>query len=130
MPTSDQRQRSREAGMGRFRDRGMVTAELAVSILAALALLSLLSWGIGLIVLQLRCGDTAAEVARQAARGDEAGIARAKRDAPDGSVIMIDKSGDTTIVTVRLEARPMSALVPAVPLTASAEVVTEPGESG
>ncbi|MFC7623247.1 TadE family type IV pilus minor pilin [Microlunatus sp. GCM10028923] len=108
----------------------MVTAELAVSILAALALLSLLSWGIGLIVLQLQCGDTAAEVARQAARGDETGIARAKQDAPDDAVIMIDRSGNTTIVTVRLEARPLSALVPAVPLTASAEVVTEPGESG
>ena len=130
MSTSDQRQRSGDAGMSRIRDRGMVTAELAVSILAALALLSLLSWGIGLIVLQLQCGDTAAEVARQAARGDEAGITRAKRDAPDGSVIMIDTSGNTTIVTVRLQARPLSMLVPAVPLTASAEVVPEPGETG
>ncbi len=116
--------------MGRSGDRGMVTAELAVSILAALALLIMLSWGIVLIMLQLQCADTAAEVARQAARGDEAGVDRAKRDAPEGSVITIDQAGGTTTVQVRFTAQSLTKLMPAVPLTASAKVVTEPGESG
>ncbi len=108
----------------------MVTAELAVSILAALALLIMLGWGIMLIMLQLQCADTAAEVARQAARGDEAGVGRAKRDAPDGSMITVEQRGGSTVVRVRLTVQPFSQLVPPVPLTASAEVVTEPGEGG
>lgn len=116
--------------MGRSGDRGMVTAELAVSILAALALLIMLCWGIALIMLQLQCADTAAEVARQAARGDEAGVARAKRDAPEGAVITTDQADGVTVVRVRLTAQPLSRLMPAVPLTASAEVITEPGEAG
>ena len=107
----------------------MVTAELAVSILAALALLIMLCWGIALIMLQLQCSDTAAEVARQAARGDEDGVGRAKRDAPEGSVITIEQSAGNTVVRVRLTAQPLTRLMPAVPLTASAEVVTEPGEN-
>jgi hypothetical protein len=49
--------------------RGMVTAELAVTTLAAFALLTTMCWGIYLVVTQLRCVDTAAAIARQAARG-------------------------------------------------------------
>ena len=56
--------------------RGMVTAELSVSILTALALLTMMCWAIYLVVLQLRCIDTASEVARQAARGDRAAVHR------------------------------------------------------
>lgn len=108
----------------------MVTAELAVAILAALTLMIMLSTGIVVIMLQLRCVDTAAEVARQAARGDSAGVSRAKEDAPDGAVITIERDGGTTVVEVRLDARPLSQLLPAIPLRASAEVITEPGESG
>ena len=50
--------------------RGMVTAELAVTTLAAFTLLIIMCWGIFLVVMQLRCIDTAAAVARQTARGD------------------------------------------------------------
>jgi len=105
----------------------MVTAELAVAILAALALMIMLCWGIVLVMLQVQCFDTAAEVARQAARGDRAGVARAQRDAPDGAVITVDDADGVTRVRVRLEARPVSGHLPAVTLQASAQVVTEPG---
>ena len=40
--------------------RGMVTAELAVTTLAAFALLTTMCWGIYLVVTQLRCVDAAA----------------------------------------------------------------------
>ena len=59
----------------------MVTVELAVATLAALALLLMMLWGIYLVVMQLRCVDTAAAVARQEARGDDAGVRLAKSDA-------------------------------------------------
>ena len=78
----------RDVLFARRRDgRGMVTAELAVSILAALAVLTMLCWGIYLILMQMRIIDTAGEVARQAARGDKAGVARAEDDAPRGAVV-------------------------------------------
>ena len=43
----------------------MVTAELAVTTLSAFTLLVMMCWGISLVILQLRCIDTAAAVARQ-----------------------------------------------------------------
>ena len=51
------------SGTRRARDRGMVTAELAVATLAAMTLMVMLCWGIYLIVMQLRCEDVAAAVA-------------------------------------------------------------------
>ena len=63
----------------------MVTAELAVTTLAAFALLTTMCWGIYLVVTQLRCVDAAAAIARQAARGDTVAVDKAKAAAPSGS---------------------------------------------
>lgn len=106
----------------------MVTAELAVATLAAGAVMLLLCWGIYLMVLQVRCIDTAAEVARQAARGDRAAVATAEREAPVGAAIRIQRSPALVRVEVRVVARPLVAGLASVPLTARAEVVPEPGE--
>ncbi|MET1004757.1 MAG: TadE family type IV pilus minor pilin [Propionibacteriaceae bacterium] len=108
----------------------MVTAELAVATLTALAVLTMLSWGIFLIVMQMRCIDTAGEVARQAARGDKAGVARAKREAPRGAVVTVKTGAQVTSVDVRLTARPFTTWLVSVPLSADAEVVSEPGVGG
>jgi len=104
----------------------MVTAELAVATLAAMAMLLLLSWGIYLMVLQVRCIDTAAEVARQAARDDDAAVSRAKREAPAGAQVHIARSEGLVTVKVDLVARPLARNLVAVPLHAKAEVVPEP----
>jgi hypothetical protein len=104
----------------------MVTAELAVATLAALAMLLLLSWGIYLMVLQIRCVDTAAEVARQAARDDDAAVRRAERDAPAGARVHVARSEGLVRVRVSLTARPLATNLVAVPLQAEAEVVPEP----
>jgi len=104
----------------------MVTAELAVSILAALAVLTMLSWGVYLIVMQMRIIDTAGEVARQAARGDKVGVARAEQDAPRGAVVRVSASASVTKVQVHLTARPFADWLVSVPLHADAEVVPEP----
>jgi hypothetical protein len=105
----------------------MVTAELAVALLAVLSLLIPLCWGIFVLVLQARCVGTAAEVARQAARADDAALQRARDAAPEGAVVTVSRSGEVTTVHVRLDARPPLRGLPAVPLQASAAVVTEPG---
>lgn len=104
----------------------MVTAELAVATLAALALLLMLCWGIYLVMMQLRCIDTAAEVARQAARGDQAAVRSAKRDAPTGARIAVTRTERIVRVSVRLDAQPLADWLVSVPLEANAEVVPEP----
>ena len=104
----------------------MVTAELAVTTLAAFALLIAMCWGIYLIVTQVRLGDTAAAVARQAARDDRAATAKAKAAAPPGSVVTVEQRSELVTVTVRVIARPLAKWLVAVPLTARAEVVPEP----
>lgn len=116
------------SGRGSRRDtRGMVTAELAVAILAALSLFVLLCWGLVLLATQLRCVDTAAAVARQEARGDRAAVAQARADAPRGAVIGVERRSGEVTVTVSVRARPFSRGLPAVRLRAEASVVPEPG---
>jgi len=112
----------------RAQDRGMVTAELAVATLAALVIMLLLSWGIYLMVVQVRCIDTAGEVARQAARGDDAAVARARREAPAGARVQISRGEGLVRVKVNVVARPLTTRLVGVPLQARAEVVPEPEE--
>ncbi len=111
---------------GGSKERGMVTAELAVTTLAAFAVLTMMCWGIYLVVTQLRCVDAAAAVARQAARADAAAVAKAKAGAPTGAAIMIDKRPNLVTVTVRVRARPLGRWMAAVPLEARAQVIPEP----
>jgi hypothetical protein len=111
---------------GGSKEGGMVTAELAVTTLAAFAVLTMMCWGIYLVVTQLRCVDAAAAVARQAARADAAAVAKAKAGAPTGAAIMIDKRPNLVTVTVRVRARPLGRWMAAVPLEARAQVIPEP----
>jgi hypothetical protein len=104
----------------------MVTAELAVTTLTAFTLLVMMCWAISLVVVQLRCVDTAAAVARQAARGDAAGVARATANGPRGAKVMVQRQAGLVTVTVRVTARPLADWLVTVPLQARAEVVPEP----
>ena len=108
----------------------MVTAELAVTILTAFTLLVTMCWGISLVILQLRCIDTAAAVARQTARGDEAGVVHARSQAPDGAKVTVQQRASLVTVTVRVTARPLTDWLVAVPLHARASVVREPETTG
>lgn len=110
--------------------RGMVTAELAVSTLAVLALLTMLCWAIYLVVLQVRCVGTAGEVARQAARGDQAAVRRAEQNAPAGAQVAVTSRRGTTRAVVTVNARPLARWLVVVPLRAEAEVATEPAANG
>lgn len=116
-----------KAPMIKARDgRGMVTAELAVTTLAAFAVLTMMCWGIYLVVTQLRCVDAAAAVARQAARADDAAVAKAKAAAPSGATITIEKRPSLVTVVVRVRARPLGRWLVAVPLEARVQAVPEP----
>jgi hypothetical protein len=108
----------------------MVTAELAVAILAALSVFVLLCWGILLVVMQLRCVDTAAAVARQEARGDREAATLARSQAPAGASVRVRRRPGRVEVTVTLTVRPFARGLAAVPLQAEAAVVPEPLAGG
>ena len=117
----------KESGTRRARDRGMVTAELAVATLAALVIMLLLSWGIYLMVVQVRCIDTAAEVAGRP-RGVTTRPSLGRREAPAGARVQIARSEGLVRVNVSVVARPLAKRLVGVPLQARAEVVPEPEE--
>lgn len=106
--------------------RGMVTVELALSLIG-LMLASLIGmWFVWVLGQQVRCVDTAREVARQLARGDDEAAHRAAQSGPQGIAVTSERRDGDAVVTVRLQARPFERLPP-VPLSATAQVALEPG---
>ena len=96
------------------RDRGMVTAELAVTLPAVVLVLGLCLAGISAGIDQIRCVDAARLGARAAARGDSLGSVRAAAvaAAPAEAVVSIGPGpggagggGGSGVVTVVVEAR-------------------------
>lgn len=91
------------------RDRGMVTAELAVTLPAVVLVLGVCLAGISAGIDQIRCVDAARLGARSVARGDSevASRAAALSAAPAGAVVAIESRGGgrTGVVTVVVEAR-------------------------
>ena len=108
-------------------DRGMVTAELAMGSLFVAAFVGMVAWVITLLMTWTVCQNTAAEVARQEARGDTQASAEAQRGKPSGAVVSISRRDGTVRVDVDLRAQPWASWLPPVPLSASAEVVAEKG---
>jgi hypothetical protein len=96
------------------RDRGMVTAELAVSLLSLLLVTAVLLWAVGVAGLRLRCSEAARAGARAAARGDSAAeIERAARLVLPGAVVRVTSGAGELSVEVAVSAAPP---VPAVHL--------------
>lgn len=109
-------------------ERGMVTAELAAGTLAVVMVTVLLAWCLHLVTRQLLLEDTAAEVARQAARGDRAAVATARADAPPRTLVTVREEAGAILVRAE-QAGGGPGSLPGVVLTAEARVLTEPGAS-
>jgi hypothetical protein len=103
----------------------MTTVELAFASLVTVVVTHLMVAVIAVIVAWTTCHDTAAEVARQASRHDQAAVNRAIGDRPTGSEVSISRPGDSVVVTVTLLARPWGHVLPGVPLQARATVLNE-----
>lgn len=86
-------------------ERGMVTVELAVSILSAALIASCLCWVIGVVGAQMRCQDSAVAIARQLARGDEVAAERARASVPPGSEVLTSVDDGVVQVSVTDELR-------------------------
>lgn len=107
-------------------EAGMATVELAVATLGIGVLTVVAALLISVGLLQVRLYETAAEVARQEARGDAAAVARSMADRPVGAQVSVTRGSMVTVV-VRLDARPWGSWLPAAPLSASASVLAEEG---
>lgn len=105
-------------------ERGMVTAELAVGILAACLIAISLAWCVSLMGVQIRCSDSAAAIARQYARGDSAAAQAASSNAPEGAEVTV--SNDGQLIEVSVTAERSFAGYPVV-ITGEARIIPEPG---
>jgi hypothetical protein len=116
----------------RVRERGMVTAEIAVS-LSGLAIIMLgLVWVFGVVSAQIRCVDAARDTARALARGESVDDARAEgeRTAPPGARFAVRVSEGSATVKVSVRVRPtvpVLSRLSGVLVSGRAVVSTEPG---
>ena len=83
----------------------MVTFELAVGVLSAAVVATIMCWLISLVGLQTACGDVAAQVARQLARGDDSAAEAVIRGAPRGARVTTTERAGQVQVRVDLDAR-------------------------
>lgn len=90
---------------GRRRDRGAVTAELALALPLLIAVTVGLVWLLSVGAAQIRTIDAARETARAAARGDDKGaaVARGERVAPPGAEVSVGRSEGRVVAHVRAE---------------------------
>lgn len=112
-------------------DRGMATAELVV-VLPAIVLALLVGVGaVSATTMRMRCADAAAVAARLAARGESTQlvVAAARRVAPAGAQVRLDRSSTTVHVTVSMAAQilPVAGLLPHFELTGAFTEPLEPG---
>lgn len=110
-----------------MQQRGMVTVELAFAMLGAAGVAVVISWLVTVLGLLIQCQDTAAEVARQEARGDTVAADRARQDRPRDADVTVRRADRAVTVVVALHARPWATWLPAVPLTVQATVLAEEG---
>lgn len=110
----------------RRNDRGSVTVEMAVGMIAVVLVLLTALTGVSAAVTHLECVDAARQAARAAARG-EAGEVVGKRAAPAGATVVVTTDGDLVRATVRSRTRPLGGLVPRLTLSATAVAQREPG---
>jgi Flp pilus assembly protein TadG len=109
----------------RLDDRGSVTVEAALVLIAFALFLGLALASVAATIDQLRCVDAAREAARLAARHEpDLALDAATRIAPPDAQITIDTEGEH--VTVTIDAMPASGLLPFVALHAVAVGVLEP----
>ncbi|WCC80965.1 TadE family type IV pilus minor pilin [Cutibacterium equinum] len=105
----------------------MVTVEMAVSLITAALIVVTSCWVVGLVVVEDSCRTTAAQIARQVARGDTASARQAEQHAPTGARVSTTTSDGWVEVTVQVD-RSLGRLGP-VHLRGQARSPMEPGES-
>ena len=102
----------------------MTTMELAVGIMAAMFLATILAWTVSLVVVQTQCSDSAAAIARYSAIADPAKVEQARGAAPQGANVSIRDRGNAIEVVVTVD-RYLGVIGP-IHLTGTATQLKEP----
>ena len=110
------------------RERGMVTAEVAVALPGVVMLLVVVLGAAAVAVGQVRCVDAARAAARAAARNEPAVAVRsaALGTAPDAAVVTVGRSGTQVVVAVRAQVGLALPGSPSVSVGARAVAEVEP----
>ena len=106
------------------RQAGWVTAELAFALLAVAVAVVFLASLCALGLAQVRCSDTAAEIAREAARDDLARVAEIRQSLPEATITLEERDGLVVVHLVMLT-RPWGSWLPTIQLTAEAQAWSE-----
>ncbi|MDF3300672.1 TadE family type IV pilus minor pilin [Streptomyces tropicalis] len=114
-------------GCERGRDRGFVTAETAMALPVLVLFVTVLAWGLLVVLAQIQCVDAARSGARAAARQDPDGAvtAVAREAAPHGARITVTREGADVHVVVVAHPPGMGVL----PVELREEAVAETEES-
>lgn len=114
--------------VGRGRDDGLATAEIAVALPALIVLVAAAMTAVSVLTAQLRCVDAAREAARAAARGEAASVVHslAQRSGPAGAEVLVGSGGREVQVTVSADARSVGGLLPSFQVRAIAVALREP----
>lgn len=109
------------------RDSGSVTVETAAVLPPLVLMLALCLSLVTTVHAQLRCVDAAREGARLASRGEDRArvVATAERLGPPGATATVRRQGQLVVVSVRSTARPLTRLLPGIPVHAQASVEAE-----
>lgn len=86
-----------------MKHRGMVTFELAIGLLSAAFVVTVLGWGVSLLTVQARCADVAGQIARELGRSDQAAADKISEQAPKGASVNVDPGADSITVTVSVD---------------------------
>lgn len=97
--------------------RGMVTVELAFASLFVVMAAAALAWVLGVLMAVDRCQLAADEVARQAARRDQAAMTRVIDDVPAGATVEVSDADGEALVAVRYEPSVLGVTVNEITLT-------------
>jgi hypothetical protein len=103
----------------------MVSLEIAFGTVGLAAVVYLIIGVVGLILVQIRCVDAASELAREAARGDQAAVAQIADALPDPASVTWSDTADLVRVHVAIPCRPWGSWLVELTVTADAETRKE-----
>lgn len=112
------------------RDRGMVTAEIALALPSLVLVTAIALWGVAVASAQLTCTDAARTGARAAARGESLAAVRelVVKAVPPHAAVTIRRDAATVEVDVSAPVEPPAATgLPALTVHAHVAAATEPG---
>jgi hypothetical protein len=102
-----------------------VTAELALGALGLVAVVFGLTGLFALVIMQIRCVDAAGEIARQAARGDQAAVAQVEARLPATATVTGETAADVVRVHVAVPMSPWGDWLGTITVTADASTRRE-----